>query len=92
MAIHPITADLKKIVTKVANKAPRTIFNDKRVTFERRYKFAGIRDLTKKQVAQIHRKISEKHPGAKFEVINVKTSGAKWSNHNAYNGLIVKVM
>lgn len=92
MAIHPITADLKKIVTKVANKAPRTIFNDKRVTFERRYKFAGIRDLTEKQVAKIHRKISEKHPGAKFEVINVKTSGAKWSDHNTYNGLIVKVM
>lgn len=92
MAIHPITADLKKIVTKVTNKVPRTIFNDKRVTFERRYKFTGIRDLTEKQVAKIHRKISEKHPGTKFEVINVKTSGTEWSYHNAYTGLIVKVM
>lgn len=92
MATSQLTIDLKKIVTKVSGTAPKAIFNDKRVTFQRRYKFAGIRDLSDKQLAKIERKISERHPGLRFEVQNKKTAKAKWPNHNAFTGLTIKVL
>ena len=93
MAVNPITVDLREIVTKVTGTAPRHIFNDKRKTFTRRYKFAGIRDLSNKQVEKIHRKISERHPNEKFEVVNVDTmKKAKWPHYQAFTGLIVRVL
>ena len=92
MAILPFTASLKKVVTKVAGRPPITIFNDKRVTFERRYKLAGIRDLSPKQVQKIEKKLAKRHPDVRFEVKNVDTSKGKWPSHTFFTGLIVKVL
>ena len=93
MALNPITGDLRTIVTQVTGISPQYIFNDKRKTFTRRYKFAGIRDLSKKQVKKIHHKISKLHPNKMFEVVNVdtikKNKGPYVSRHT---GLIVKVL
>ena len=93
MAVNPITGDLRTIVTQVTGISPRHIFNDKRKTFTRRYKFAGIRNLSKKQVAKIHLKISKLHPNKTFEVVNVDTiKKQKGSWVSRYTGLIVKVL
>ncbi len=92
MATLPITADLKEIVQRVARQPVRQIFNDKRKTFERRYKFAGIRDLSPRQVATIAREISVKHPTEKFQVISMDTTKGKWPHNGYFDGLIVKVL
>jgi hypothetical protein len=92
MAMNPITADLRVIVTKVTGISPHYIFNDARKTFTRRYKFAGIRNLSKEQVEKIHRKISKLHPNKTFEVVNVDTKKNKLSCMSRYTGLIVKVL
>jgi hypothetical protein len=93
MAVNPITVDLRAIVTKVTGISPKHIFNDKRKTFTRRYKFPGIRNLSKKQVTKIHLKISKLHPNKMFEVVNVDTiKKQKGSWVSRYTGLIVKVL
>ena len=92
MAILPFTVSLKSVILDVVGKKPKVIFNDKRVTFERRYKLAGIRDLTKRQVDQIEQQLKEMHPEVQFELKNVHTDRGQWPHYAYFDGLIVKVL
>ena len=86
-----LTTDLKAIVVKVTEKTPRHVFNDKRKSFERRYKFSGVFDVSPKKVRKIAKKISKKYPDLQFVVINASINSARPSYAQQYNGLTVKV-
>lgn len=87
-----LTADVKKVVAKVTGiDLTNRVFNDKRKSFERRYKFAGVRGLTDKQIKKIHKKISKKHPEFQFVVSNMTYDVARPSYAQAYRGLTIKV-
>jgi|688.fasta_scaffold226377_4 hypothetical protein len=89
-----LTLDLKEIVVKVTGKEPRRVFNDKRKTFERRYKFAGIFDVKPKHVKKISKKISKKYPDLQFVVKSESFKPAQQPYGRLttfYKGLTVRV-
>jgi len=88
-----LTKDLKEIVKAVTKKTPNMVFNDKRKTFKRRYKFAGVYDVTKKQMAEIKSQIEKKYPDNTFELESVRKRSLKkvyWS-YRYYTGLKIRV-
>jgi len=86
--ILPLSQDLKEIIISVTGQKPQWIFNDKRVSFVRRYKYTGVKNVSKKKLRKINKKISKKYPEYQFVVQNGKNTipYMSWSN-----GLTVKV-
>ena len=89
MSILPVTVTLNKVVKAVTGKTPRSVFNDKRETFERRYKFTGITGVPKHQLDEITREMEERHPERVFSVSNRVARGRYKGSFNM--GLSVKV-
>jgi hypothetical protein len=87
-----LTLDLKAIVTTVAGKKPNEVFNDKRKSGDRRYKFSGIFNLSVEQMETIKKTISTQHPDSQFDLVNMSNHGGGCSCCGGYyNGLTVFV-
>ena len=63
MKTSPLTKDLKKIVVSVTGISPKCVFNDKRKTFKRKYKFSGIYNVSDENIETINKMLRffEKH-------------------------------
>lgn len=91
MATLQMTIDVKKVVTKVTGKELGTVFNDKRKSFERRYKFKGLMDVSPKQIRKIHKKISKKYPEHQFVVKNATVNPGEQRWVTQWKGLTISV-
>lgn len=88
----PLTKDIILVIETVTGKTPHMHFNDKRKTCTRRYKFSGIRGLSKTQLIAINRQITAKHPDLQFVVQNeTDHAGALPPSGYYYSGISVKV-
>jgi hypothetical protein len=91
MAKMQLTVDVVEVVKKVTGLTSLFMFNDKRKTFERRYKMVGIRNLSNKQIAKIQSKLTKRHPTKQF-LVNNPDSNDSGSRDGFFNGLTVKVL
>ena len=91
MKTMPLTTDLKNIITTVTHTKPRCIFNDKRKSFERRYKFSGIYGVSANDIREINKCISEKYPEFQFVIQNSDKVHATYGSGQFFSGLSVKV-
>ncbi len=90
MAIAPLTKDLINIIKDVTGQKHHTMFNEKRKTFERRIKFAGVRDVTDNQLSEIALRIGQLHPDKTLAIID-NTYGQANQRNGYFSGLVVRV-
>lgn len=72
MAKLQLTADVKALVQKETKNSPRFVYNDRRKTFQRRYKLQGVGSVTAKQATRISAGLNAKYPELQFVVENLK--------------------
>ena len=95
MSRLPLTIDLTNVVTKVTGKKVGMIFNDKRKTFKRRYKFCGVHGVTPAKIKTIRKTIEKKYPDLQFVVKNSEYPSLKKAKSQGrlgfYTGLMVTI-
>jgi hypothetical protein len=84
-----LTADVVKIVAKVTGMQTRFLFNDKRKSFERRYKLSGVRGVSGKQLLKIQKKLTKRYPDKQFVVQDAPK--VRGGYPHTFTGLTVKV-
>lgn len=95
MSKLPLTIDLTNIITKVTGQTPRSIFNDKRKAFSRRYKFTNVHNVTPAKLKKIRNEIEKKYPKHQFVIQNSeyssKKKAASFGRIGWYSGLKVLI-
>lgn len=90
-----LTKDIKTAVELVINEniPAYRCFNDKRKTFQRRYKFARVFNLTTAQIAKLQELITDSNPDLKFEIENFEIDQNSSMRHypGFHYGLTVKI-
>ncbi len=90
-----LTTDIKTAVELVINEniPAYRCFNDKRKTFQRRYKFARVFNLTTNQIAKLKELITDSNPDLKFEIENclIDKKSAMYNYPGFHYGLTIKI-
>jgi len=91
-----LTKAIKTAVELVINEniPAYRCFNDKRKTFQRRYKFARVFNLNIAQLTKLRELITDSNPNLKFEIFNVSIDpNNSMVNYPGYHyGLTINIL